>query len=104
MDTQPVVIMVNAQGTAKAAFTSVNYSAKVVTVGRSGPEAKQLARPVIDCTAPKAPRLGLSPARIEHRQRRIVTEDHRRGDNPVKQALVQQIEPLRRPSDPPSQG
>lgn len=45
---QTQTVSISAQGTAQAKFGSVQYSASVNTTGRSGPEAKQAAKPVID--------------------------------------------------------
>ncbi len=59
-------------------------------------------RALVASITPQTP--GLAATGIEHRQGRVVAEDHRRGDDAVEQALVQKIEPPSRPSDPLSQG
>ena len=53
---------------------------------------------------PQPPRLGPSPARIEHRNRRVVGEDLCRGEDVGSQPLMQGFEPPAGPADPVGEG
>lgn len=62
-------VTVSASGTAQTTFTSVKYSARVRTTGRSGPEAKENAKPVIqkirEVIATQAKSAGIDTARLQ---------------------------------------
>ncbi len=61
-------------------------------------------RPVINGVAPQAPGLGPAPARVEHRQGRVVGEDPRRAHDVPVQQVPERLQPPARPADPVAQG
>jgi len=63
-----------------------------------------LPGPIIDGVAPQAPGLGPAPARVEHRQARVVGEDPGRAHDVPTQQAPQRLEPPAGPAHPAAQG
>src|SRR3712207_285674 len=55
---------------------------------------------VINCIAPQASGLGPAPARIEHRQARVISENPGRAHHVPAQEAPQRLQPPARPTDP----
>ena len=61
-------------------------------------------RPVIPGVGPQSPSAGATPARIEHRQRRVVGEQPVRCHDVGGQPLMQRLQPPAGGPDPAHQG